>query len=197
MMKILHYTLGFSPYRSGGLTRYAKDLMMAQKISGHQVTAFYPSSTNIFKKKCTLVYDCSMNGIDVFEMVNPLPVPLYYGIKSPHTMMDVKNLNEKAFNIMLNHIKPDVLHVHTLMGLPKRYLEIAHDRGIRIVYTTHDYFGLCSKVNFVDWEGKICGKACVGHCTRCNVKAKPIWFLRVRNLKCLTPFKAMARRIMK
>ena len=29
-MKILHYFLGFPPYRSGGLTKYAFDLMTAQ-----------------------------------------------------------------------------------------------------------------------------------------------------------------------
>lgn len=196
-MRILHYTLGFPPYRSGGLTRYAKDLMASQKEAGHQVTTFYPGGTNIFRKKCTLVHDCCMNGIDVFEMVNPLPVPLYYGIKSPQSMTDKKSLNEDTFERMLDRVSPNVLHIHTLMGLPKRYLEIAHERGIKIVYTSHDYFGLCPKVNYVDNEGVVCGEVCAGHCARCNAKAKQVWFLKVRNLKCLTPLKAVARRIMR
>lgn len=196
-MRILHYTLGFSPYRSGGLMRYAKDLMMEQREAGHQVAAFYSSGTNIFKKKCTIVHDCSMNGIDVFEMVNPLPVPLYYGIKSSSVLMDETNLNMNTFDRMLERVRPDVLHVHTLMGLPKKYLETAHERGIRIVYTSHDYFGLCSKVNLINSDGEICKDCSDEACAFCNAHAKPIWFLRLRNLKCLVPLKSIARRMMK
>ncbi len=36
-MKILHYALGFPPYRSGGLTKYCIDLLLAQKEAGHDV----------------------------------------------------------------------------------------------------------------------------------------------------------------
>ena len=137
-MRILHYTLGFPPYRSGGLTRYAKDLMIAQNSIGHEVTTFYPSSSNILKKKCSVRFEINKDGIDIYEMLNPLPVPLYYGIKSPKEMIDESNLNEKSFMAMLEKVNPEVLHIHTLMGLPKRYLEIAHDKGIRIIYTSHD-----------------------------------------------------------
>lgn len=37
IMKIIHYFLGFPPYRSGGLTKYAFDLMKAQVNDGHEV----------------------------------------------------------------------------------------------------------------------------------------------------------------
>ena len=116
--------------------------MIAQKSLGHDVAAFYPSGSNIFKKKCSIRYEKLQDGIDVYEMLNPLPVPLYYGIKSPKEMIDESNLNEKSFMTMLEKVNPEVLHIHTLMGLPKRYLEIAHDKGIRIIYTSHDYFGI-------------------------------------------------------
>lgn len=196
-MRILHFTLGFSPYRSGGLTRYAKDLMTTQKVLGHEVAAFYPSGSHVFRKKCTISFEDNMDGINVYEMLNPLPVPLYYGVKSPSSMIDEHNLNVKSFECMLDKVKPDILHVHTLMGLPKRYLDIAHTRGIRLIYTSHDYFGLCPKVNFINKDGEICTNCSEDECARCNAHAKPIWFLRLRNLKCLVPFKSIARRISK
>ena len=196
-MRILHYTLGFFPYRSGGLTRYAKDLMVSQRRFGYDVAAFYPSGSNIFKKKCSVRFESNKDGIDIYEMLNPLPVPLYYGIKSPKEMMDERNLNEKSYMAMLEKVNPDVLHIHTLMGLPKRYLEIAHGKGIRIIYTSHDYFGLCPKVNLIDNEGRICKGHSEEACMVCNCKAKPIWFLKVRNMKCLVPLKSIARRIFK
>ena len=40
-MHILHYTLGFQPYRSGGLVRYAADLMQMQASMGHKIFALY------------------------------------------------------------------------------------------------------------------------------------------------------------
>ena len=186
-MRILHYTLGFPPYRSGGLTRYAKDLMIAQNSLGHEVATFYPSGSNIFKKKCSIRYEKLLDGIDVYEMLNPLPVPLYYGIKAPKEMIDECNLNEKSFMAMLEKVNPDVLHIHTLMGLPKRYLEIAHDKGIRIIYTSHDYFGLCPRVNLIDNQGGVCQICNEENCSNCNKLAKPVWFLKIRNLKCLVP----------
>ena len=51
-MHILHYTLGFSPYRSGGLVKYAKDLMQTQIKLGHLVVALYPGGTSLFEKSC-------------------------------------------------------------------------------------------------------------------------------------------------
>ena len=196
-MRILHYTLGFSPYRNGGLTRYAKDLMISQNSLGHEVSTLYPSGSNIFKKKCSIRYEKLLDGIDVYEMLNPLPVPLYYGIKAPEEMIDESNLNEKSFMAMLEKVNPDVLHIHTLMGLPKRYLEIAHDKGIRIIHTSHDFFGLCPKVNLINNEGRICKGHSEEACMICNCKAKPVWFLKVRNLKCLVPLKSIARRVLK
>lgn len=194
-MNILHYTLGFAPYRSGGLTRYAHDLMKLQVECGHNVVAFYPGGLHIFKNKCSIIYEKIIDGIIVFEMVNPLPVPLLYGIKEIGDMMDEENIDEKSFFEMLNAANPEVLHVHTLMGLSKIYLEIVHNKGIKIVYTTHDYFGLCPKVNFINHNGIICNNACNEQCKLCNVDAKSISFLIVRNMKWLAPFKKIIRRI--
>lgn len=49
-MKILHYTIGFHPERSGGLPRYATDLMNEQVNQGYTVFAFYPGRINFIKK---------------------------------------------------------------------------------------------------------------------------------------------------
>ena len=50
-MKILHYTIGFAPERTGGLVGYATDLMIEQKRQHHEVFALYPSSQLFFGKK--------------------------------------------------------------------------------------------------------------------------------------------------
>lgn len=196
-MRILHYTLGFPPYRSGGLVKYAKDLMQAQCSLGHKVTALYPSSISLFYKKCHIKKENQKANISVYEMVNPMPVPLLYGIKDPTDMMDENSLDEDSFEELLMTEKPDIFHVHTLMGLPRKYLQIVHDRHIRIVYTSHDYFGICLKVNFIDSNGIFCNSICAEKCYQCNKDGKPTWFFKIRNAKCLVPLKSLARKLKK
>ena len=41
------------------------------------------------------------------------------------------------------------------MGLHDEFLQAAQDLNIKIVFTTHDYFGLCPKVTFL-YKNKIC-----------------------------------------
>lgn len=51
-----------------------------------------------------------------------------------------------ALKKLIKDIKPDVVHLHTLMGLPKEFLEYLHTNKIKTVYTTHDFYGLCPKM---------------------------------------------------
>ena len=196
-MRIIHYTLGFSPYRSGGLVKYAKDLMVAQADLGHSVVALYPGGTELLHKLCYVHEDIAYESIRTFEMSNPLPVSLMYGIKDVERETSGQGLDEKSFLAMLDEVKPDVLHVHTLMGLPLEYLRIVHDRNIRIVYTSHDYFGLCPKVNFINHNGNVCEGTSCERCEVCNVNAKSDLFLKVRNAKWVVPLKKIARRMKK
>lgn len=192
---ILHYTLGFSPYRSGGLIRYAKDLMLAQQNLAHFVVALYPGGTSLLHKSCYVHEDRHYGGILTFEMTNPLPVPLMYGIKDVESEMSSKKLDISSFLRMLDMVKPDVFHVHSLMGLPLEYLQEINNRGIRIVYTSHDYFGLCPKVNFINQCGEVCLGSSCERCEVCNANAKSALFLKLRNAKWVVPFKKIARRM--
>ena len=196
-MRILHYTLGFSPYRSGGLVKYTKDLMQAQMKLGHLVAALYPGGSSLFEKSCHVHWDKTNDGIRSFEMTNPLPVPLMYGVKDIESATNSQNLDLCSFEYLLDDVKPEIFHVHTLMGLPLEYLQIVHERGIRIVYTSHDYFGLCPKVNFINQDGESCLGASDDRCAVCNAHAKSAVFLKVRNAKWVVPFKTIARRMMR
>ena len=46
-MKILHYSLGFPPYRSGGLTKFCMDLMEQQIKDGHEVALLWPGAIKL------------------------------------------------------------------------------------------------------------------------------------------------------
>ena len=52
-MTILHYTIGLAPQRSGGLTKYATDLMQEQQVE-NQVFLLYPSGYRWWSNKIYL-----------------------------------------------------------------------------------------------------------------------------------------------
>lgn len=170
-MKILHYFLGFPPYRTGGLTKFAYDLMCSQVENGNNVIAIWPGKINFFinKNKVKFKKKKKINGIENYEIINPLPISLDEGI----TDIDkyTKTNSEKEYLDFFDRIKPDTIHIHTLMGLHKEFVKAASTRNIKTIFTTHDYFGICPKVALYRF-GEVCNNdfECK-ECVRCNYSA--------------------------
>lgn len=170
LLKILHYFLGFPPYRTGGLTAYCMDLMHAQEQAGDKVIALWPGKINfLFCKKTSVIRRKTLEGIENYEIINPLPVPLDEGIiDCEHYMKDV---NESVYEDFFIKIAPDIIHIHTLMGLHKEFINIAKKLNIRVVYTSHDYFGICPKVTLYRNENVCNEDGECRECIKCNQTA--------------------------
>lgn len=166
-MKILHYFLGFPPYRTGGLTKYAFDLMKAQVADGHEVLSLWPGQINGYSFQPKIKKRKKIDGIRSLELINPLPVSLDEGIAEVDAFM--RPCDSSLYIAFLNHEKPDVIHIHTLMGLHREFVQAANQCKIRIVMTTHDYFGLCPKVTLYRY-GECCDNdnGC-RNCIQCNL----------------------------
>ena len=167
-MKILHYFLGFPPYRTGGMTKFVVDLMTSQKEIGNEVYALYPGKMNFIfnKNKIKIIKKKEIEGIINYEIINPLPIPLDEGINNFKEF--TKKCDKKVFEDFLRKTNPNVIHIHTLMGLHNEFIEVANEFKIRTVFTTHDYFGICPKVTLYKY-GKVCNndlncKDCISCC---------------------------------
>ncbi len=143
-MKILHYFLGFPPYRTGGMTKFACDLMLTQKENGNEVIALWPGKMTILNDDTKIKESALYNEIKNYEIINPLPVPLDEGIKDIPRF--IKKIDEKVYWEFLHRENPDIIHIHTLMGIHKEFFDVANKLNIKMIYTTHDYFGICPKV---------------------------------------------------
>lgn len=165
-MNIIHYSLGLPPYRTGGLTKYVMDLVDQQIKTGLNVTFLYPAEYTLFKKSI-IKPDKAEKNYRVFKLLNPLPVPLLGGISKPKFFFEERLSNN--FKEWLKNENPDIIHIHTLMGLPKEFLVACREVGITTIFTTHDYYGLCPKVNLLNNNNEICldYKNGVG-CIECN-----------------------------
>ena len=147
-MKILHYSLGYPPMRSGGLTYYTIDLMKEQVKQGHEVIYLFPGKINLLKRTPAIIKDKKRSDVNYhsYELVNSLPLPLFGGIKQPKDFM--KPSEKVIFQGFLEEVQPDVVHIHTLMGLYREFVEEVKNKKIKIVYTSHDYFGLSPNPTF-------------------------------------------------
>ena len=118
--------------------------------------------------------------VRVFAMSHPLNINLPEG-GSFASMIDFSgNLSQKvkafgrliglgdisaAFRKVLSDFRPDVIHVHNIHSyLSPVICEIAHDRGIPVVWTLHDFKLVCPAYTFRKGNGEICGYADTGKC---------------------------------
>lgn len=145
-MKILHYTVGFPPARTGGLVTYVKQLLGQQAQLGHQVSVLYPGNQLFFGKKIAIDFKGLTENISYFELVNSLPMALFGGILDPEKFMIA--IDDDCYRKFLSEQNIQLIHVHTLIGLHKEFMEVARELGIPIVFTTHDYYGLAPLPNF-------------------------------------------------
>ncbi len=165
-MKLLHYSLGFPPYRTGGLTKFCMDLMSQQTKDGHIVSLLWPGEIRKKMGKTRIRKHNSVVGIESYEIINPTPISYDEGIK------DFKYFtsqgNRKAYEELLNIVNPDIIHIHTLMGLHKAFLDVAKEKKIRIVFTAHDFFPICPKVTLFRNGGICCSIKTCDECGICN-----------------------------
>lgn len=173
-MNILHYSLGFPPFRRGGMTKYCIDLIEEQLKLGHNVGMLWPGRIKKYGYGINikeLAYERINNNLVCrsYEIINPLPVPLLNGIVNFKEFTQKKD--ESIFYYFFKEKEIEIIHIHTLMGLPKECIDAAKRLNIRLIYTTHDYFGICPKWGLIH-NGNICENdfGCK-RCIECNKSA--------------------------
>jgi len=149
------------------------DLMKQQIKDGDDVALLWPGQMGFLKKSMKIKYQGVVNieGFDIksFEIINPLPVSFDEGIMDFDNFVSAGDIRQYLLFLKINN--PDIIHVHTLMGLHREFLEAAKELGIRMVFTAHDFFPICPKVTMFK-QGGICKTAmqCT-ECCQCNTTA--------------------------
>ena len=153
-MNILHVALGLPPLRTGGLTRYCSELMEAQASAGNRVSLVYPGR---FLPGPVRFHKGEWHGIETHELINPLPVALTFGIAEPDAFT-VPCRDIHIFENIIRDIDPDVVHVHSFMGIYREFFQVIKRLSVPMLFTTHDYYPMCPRCTFVDADGEPCIK---------------------------------------
>jgi glycosyltransferase involved in cell wall biosynthesis len=166
-VRILHVGHGYTPFHHGGLLAYAEDLMGAQVAAGHEV-AYFCKGRN-YPLMPPRVVRRTRDGVRLYELLNsPAQIgPLERGTRHPRRDLEDAGV-ERLFREVLGEVRPDVVHVQELGGLPSSVLDAAHDGGAPVVMTLHDYFPLCPTVKLFDVDGRNCRRRePAPQCVRC------------------------------
>lgn len=165
MNRVLHYLYGLPPVRGGGLIKYALDLAEQEKELGKEVILLVPGA--IHKRNSSHIsVKCKgkWNGVTIYKIINPLPIPMANGIQDIEWF--TSDYGFESYMKFLQELRPDVIHVHSLMGIHKSFFLAAKELKIKIVYTSHDYFGICPKTDYIR-NGQICTQKNWENCGEC------------------------------
>lgn len=188
---------GIPPVRAGGLVRYAMDLMQQELQMGVDVCLLIPGAIPKNTRKKTKVIKSRKTDMcfPVYAIYHPLPVPMCNGI------LDIKGYTKtcdgSVFRSFLQELQPDLIHIHTFMGLYREFLVQARKMGIPVLFTTHDYFGICPTAIMLR-HGHLCEdqmwKNCSGCCKNAFSKNR-LWLEQSEGYRLLRKQDWMAARI--
>lgn len=189
-MKIVHYMFGLPPVRTGGLFRYAIDLATEQQRLGAEVVLLVPGCIRRHSSRVSIHYWRKWNSLSCYRINNPLYIPNSYGIVDPVSFMCP--CDKSVYADWLAKVSPDIIHMHSLMGIHAEFLEAAKEAHIPILYTTHDYFGLCPKIDLMN-STRECTECDWSHCSACCTNAYSLKRLRFEQsdlyrMYCSIPF---------
>ncbi|WP_301221292.1 glycosyltransferase [Bacteroides caecimuris] len=132
-------------YRRGGDCIYMLNLAQLLKTHGHDVAVF--------------AMDYPENIETEWKRYFPNEIKFTPGVGMLETFMRMFGLGEvkRKFNSLLNDFKPDVVHLNNIhTQLSPVIARLAHERGIKVIWTLHDYKLLCPRYDCLRNGNKIC-----------------------------------------
>ncbi|MDR1632166.1 MAG: glycosyltransferase [Dysgonamonadaceae bacterium] len=134
-------------YRRGGDCIYTINLEQLLKRCGHEVAMFAMQHPENLPSEWSKYFPSEVkfsSGLGVIE-----------AFLRPFGTREVR----KKFNALLDDFQPDVVHLNNIHSqLSPVIAEIAYERGIKIVWTLHDYKLLCPRYDCLCRDSDICEK---------------------------------------
>ena len=163
-MKITLANVPYPPYEHGGAERSMALLAEALARIGHTVSVItlHPKPNEIVEDR---------NGVTVYR----LPLDNIYwpydddrrpGMLSRFRWHAADIWNKRAaerVGVILDIVKPDVMHTSVISGFSAAIWQAAKERNIRIVHTLRDYYLLCARSSLMRRN-----RVCVDRCVDCR-----------------------------
>lgn len=175
-MRILLVTHRFPPDGVGGVERHVERLATELRSAGEEVSVLTRTPKR-FPRQARLEY---LNGAE--RIVGA-------GVRVDNFLVGARR-TENLFAEHIQELDPDVVHIHHLIGISPRVIEIAHEHGVAVAWSLHDYWSFCPLVHLVKRSGVRCagpdgGAECARTCFSGQRDSFRRWSLRYRYFSTL------------
>ena len=170
-LRVLIANVFIWPRSFGGATIVAEEL--ARRLAARddtEISIFSSRDDDEDRPGSLLRYD--WQGIPVFAVPLPEAVDRVAGFDNLAA--------ERLFGDVLDAVRPDVVHAHSIQGFGATILRLCQERGIPYVITLHDAWWLCDRQFMVRGDGNYCFQtridlrvcqACVPHARHLQARA--------------------------
>ena len=141
-----------NPAEIGGVSNYTRPLYRELRNQGGDVTLLCTSS---MLRRFHFFRRSGIHALDdgVFEYYNCPILPTNYS----HPENDLSNRRmEKEIRQFLENGRFDIVHIHSMVGMPVSLYGLLKETGAKILTTVHEYWWLCPYRVMVDFNNRIC-----------------------------------------
>lgn len=153
-MRLIQVLHGWPPESMGGTGLYVHALSHALMDAGHEVMHFAPGPWGLGGAEETA--DGSLLG---WKARGKPPITWRGGWQRPDAL--------KAWNTLLETVRPDLVHVHHLSGLPLGLIAATRAKSVPVALTLHDYWLPCHRGQLVTPELTLCDGPTAKGCAKC------------------------------
>jgi glycosyltransferase involved in cell wall biosynthesis/GT2 family glycosyltransferase len=158
-LSVLHIVHGWPPFDIGGTEQYARQLAIHQ-AGHHRVSAFSRLADRDRATGQRLAY--LDRNVRVRLVVNN------FDQRNPWARNAVRNATmEGELAEFVDHVKPDLTHVHHLSGHSASLMKVLQRRRIPTIYQIQDWWPLCARSNMWHPEGRLCQGPTPARCAKC------------------------------
>lgn len=190
MKKIIIYNWDRVDGKIGaGVSVYIRNLISGLIENGNYKIIFLNSGltyTADKEIKIVQVNNTFDDRIDTYEIVNsPVIAPIQQSDKNIKEYL-TDNILPKIISTFIREINPDIIHFNNIEGLSLGVLHLKKEYPeIKFIYSVHNYFPLCSRVNLWKDEkigkGHNCDKKDYSECSNCYKKSSYLGTKMIRS----------------
>ena len=154
-INILFVVHSFIPYSHAGVEVYTSNLASTLSEQGGNVAIFYPICTpGLVVPYVDIITE---NGIAQYQ--------LHIGEFQAISFLD--DVIEKLFLEVVTNQHFDVIHFQHIFKLPLSLLSIARKHTKNVLFTAHDHYLICPRINLIKSDGALCSGPSLNDCAKC------------------------------
>jgi glycosyltransferase involved in cell wall biosynthesis len=156
---VLHVVHGWPPFARGGTEHYAAALARRQAAYRRVAVLARLSDPTRAEGEVRELLDA---GVHVRLTVNN------FTQRNPWVRNALRNRQlERAFERLLDEVRPDLVHIHHLAGHGASLPRLAVKHGRPVLMQVQDWWGACARANLVDRQGQPCPGPTPVRCAAC------------------------------